>query len=152
MGRSQQQKNIISQQNIQLIEQIGEGEFGTGRFSLGFLEDHFSGFLVFKAFWKSKQNELVRPTSSTILTFLFRIQLTVAVKRLHKLDQEFGLDDILKEICVLQDIEHTHIIQFFGIVIQTDGLFMLVRHCPKNGRGEERFVLGNGVCTFAVFV
>jgi hypothetical protein len=30
MGKSQQQKNIISQQNIQLIEQIGEGEFGTG--------------------------------------------------------------------------------------------------------------------------
>jgi hypothetical protein len=32
MGRSQ--KNIISQQNIQLIEQIGEGEFGTGNFYL----------------------------------------------------------------------------------------------------------------------
>jgi hypothetical protein len=31
MGKSQQQKNIISQQNIQLIEQIGEGEFGTGK-------------------------------------------------------------------------------------------------------------------------
>ena len=31
MGRYQQQKNIISQQNIQLIEQIGEGEFGTGQ-------------------------------------------------------------------------------------------------------------------------
>jgi hypothetical protein len=30
MGKYQQQKNIISQQNIQLIEQIGEGEFGTG--------------------------------------------------------------------------------------------------------------------------
>lgn len=32
MGKhqQQQQKNIISQQNIQLIEQIGEGEFGTG--------------------------------------------------------------------------------------------------------------------------
>ena len=52
----------------------------------------------------------------------------MAVKRLNKLDQEFGLDDILKEICVLQDIEHPHIIQFFGIVIQTDGLFMLVRY------------------------
>ena len=52
----------------------------------------------------------------------------MAVKRLHKLDHDFGLDDILKEICVLQDIEHPHIIQFFGIVIQTDGLFMLVRH------------------------
>jgi hypothetical protein len=31
MGRYQQQKNIISPQNIQLIEQIGEGEFGTGK-------------------------------------------------------------------------------------------------------------------------
>ncbi|CAF0718876.1 unnamed protein product [Adineta steineri] len=94
MGKYQQQKNIISQQNIQLIEQIGEGEFGT----------------VYKAFWKTKQNEL----------------LTVAVKRLNKLEQNFGLDDILKEICVLQDTEHPHIVQFFGIVIQTDGLFMLV--------------------------
>jgi hypothetical protein len=34
MGKYQQQKNIISQQNIQLIEQIGEGEFGTGSFDL----------------------------------------------------------------------------------------------------------------------
>ncbi len=33
MGKYQQQKNIISQQNIQLIEQIGEGEFGTGNWS-----------------------------------------------------------------------------------------------------------------------
>ncbi len=33
MGKYQQQKNIISQQNIQLIEQIGEGEFGTGNLS-----------------------------------------------------------------------------------------------------------------------
>ena len=48
------------------------------------------------------------------------------MKRLNKLDQDFGLDDILKEVCVLQDIEHTHIVQFFGIVIQTDGSFMLV--------------------------
>ncbi|CAF4728413.1 unnamed protein product, partial [Rotaria socialis] len=31
MGKHQQQKNIISQQNIQLIEKIGEGEFGTGK-------------------------------------------------------------------------------------------------------------------------
>jgi len=54
--------------------------------------------------------------------------LTVAVKRLHKFDQDFHLDDILKEICVLQDIEHTHIIQFFGIVIQAEGSFMLVRN------------------------
>lgn len=34
MGKAQQQKNIISQQNIQLIEQIGEGEFGTGKSTL----------------------------------------------------------------------------------------------------------------------
>ena len=34
MGKTQRQKNIISQQNIQLIEQIGEGEFGTGNISL----------------------------------------------------------------------------------------------------------------------
>ncbi|CAF2753371.1 unnamed protein product [Rotaria sp. Silwood2] len=100
MGKYQQQKSIISQQNIQLIEQIGEGEFG----------------IVYKAFWRTKQNEL----------------LTVAVKRLHKLDQDFGLDGILKEICALQDIEHPHIVQFFGIVMQTDGSFMLVTeyaHC-----------------------
>lgn len=49
------------------------------------------------------------------------------MKRLNKLDQDFVVDDILKEVGVLQDIEHTHIVQFFGIVIQTDGSFMLVR-------------------------
>jgi hypothetical protein len=31
MGKYKQQKNMISPQNIQLIEQIGEGEFGTGK-------------------------------------------------------------------------------------------------------------------------
>ena len=62
----------------------------------------------------------------------------MAVKRLHKLDHDFGLDDILKEICVLQDIEHPHIIQFFGIVIQTDGLFMLVRNVEEARRKRER--------------
>jgi len=36
MGKYQQQKNIISQQNIQLIEQIGEGEFGTGNVEIFF--------------------------------------------------------------------------------------------------------------------
>ena len=51
----------------------------------------------------------------------------MAVKRLNKLDQDFALDEILKEVSVLQDIEHTHIVQFFGIVIQSDGSFMLVR-------------------------
>ena len=50
------------------------------------------------------------------------------MKRLHKFEQAFGLDELLKEICVLQDTEHTHIVQFFGIVIQADGLFMLVSH------------------------
>ncbi|UJR31073.1 hypothetical protein I4U23_018582 [Adineta vaga] len=118
MGKNQQQKNIISQQNIQLIEQIGEGEFGT----------------VFKAFWKTKQNEL----------------LTVAVKRLHKLDHEFGLDDILKEICVLQDIEHPHIVQFFGIVIQTDGLFMLVTEYAHSRSLYECLLSKNAKCDYTI--
>ena len=64
--------------------------------------------------------------------YCLNIKLTVAVKRLHKLDQDCGIDDVLKEICVLQDIEHKHIVQFFGIVIQTDGLFMLVRIFNKS--------------------
>ena len=62
MGKaSQQQKNIISPQNIQLIEQIGQGEFGTGRNHRlkNLLFIFFSPFLVFKAFWRTKQNELV---------------------------------------------------------------------------------------------
>jgi hypothetical protein len=40
MGKYQQQKNIISQQNIQLIEQIGEGEFGTGNWIFIQLKKH----------------------------------------------------------------------------------------------------------------
>jgi hypothetical protein len=65
MGKYQQQKNIISQQNIQLIEQIGEGEFGTGNVEIFFeIKKNyfflFNYFLVFKAFWRTKQNELVR--------------------------------------------------------------------------------------------
>ncbi len=62
---------------------------------------------------------------------------------MHKLDQGFGLDDILKEICVLQDIEHTHIVQFFGIVIQTDGLFMLVR--------DNKLIVLHGNIMFVLF-
>ncbi|CAF3600044.1 unnamed protein product [Rotaria sp. Silwood1] len=118
MGKYQQQKNIISQQNIQLIEQIGEGEFG----------------IVYKAFWRTKQNEL----------------LTVAVKRLHKLDQDFGLDDILKEICALQDIEHTHIVQFFGIVIQTDGSFMLVTEYAHCRSLYECLLSNNAKCEYTI--
>ncbi|CAF0966375.1 unnamed protein product [Rotaria sordida] len=118
MGKYQQQKNIISQQNIQLIEQIGEGEFG----------------IVHKAFWRTKQNEL----------------LTVAVKRLHKLDQDFGIDDILKEICALQDIEHTHIVQFFGIVIQTDGSFMLVTEYAHCRSLYECLLSNNGKCEYTI--
>ena len=64
MGKYQQQKNIISQQNIQLIEQIGEGEFGTGNLNFIHLNKCYRNrkhdILVFKAFWKTKQNELVR--------------------------------------------------------------------------------------------
>ena len=74
------------------------------------------------------------------------------MKRLHKLDQDFGLDDILKEICVLQDIEHTHILQFFGIVIQADGLFMLVRDFPSVDEGKTATVVGHGICAFSIFV
>ncbi|CAF1327509.1 unnamed protein product [Rotaria magnacalcarata] len=118
MGKHQQQKNIISQQNIQLIEKIGEGEFGT----------------VYKAFWKAKQTEL----------------LTVAVKRLNKLDQDFGLDDILKEVCVLQDIEHTHIVQFFGIVIQTDGSFMLVTEYAHSRSLYECLLSNNAKCEYTI--
>ena len=60
MGKAQQQKNIISQQNIQLIEQIGEGEFGTGKSTLTIMSLFNILFsIVFKAFWKTKQNELV---------------------------------------------------------------------------------------------
>jgi len=50
MGKSQQQKNIISQQNIQLIEQIGEGEFGTGNlrfYSKIKKKHHFVWFFFF---------------------------------------------------------------------------------------------------------
>jgi hypothetical protein len=63
------------------------------------------------------------------------------VKRLNKLDQDFGLDDILKEVCVLQDIEHTHIVQFFGIVIQTDGSFMLVSNERKTSSTKEKICI-----------
>lgn len=50
----------------------------------------------------------------------------MAVKRLNKSEHNLGVDDILKEVCVLQEMEHKHIVQFFGIVIQSDGSFMLV--------------------------
>lgn len=70
MGKAQQQqKNIISQQNIQLIEQIGEGEFGTGKSILSSSSSFDILFsLVFKAFWKTKQNELVSNPIRFILT------------------------------------------------------------------------------------
>ncbi len=62
MGKSQQQKNIISQQNIQLIEQIGEGEFGTGKLLFDYFENDFLVFSSFqsvlenKTEWISKEN------------------------------------------------------------------------------------------------
>jgi len=54
MGKSQQQKNIISQQNIQLIEQIGEGEFGTGKLLFDYFENDF---LVFSSFQSVLENK-----------------------------------------------------------------------------------------------
>jgi hypothetical protein len=54
MGKSQQQKNIISQQNIQLIEQIGEGEFGTGKLLFDYFENDFLAFSSFQSVLENK--------------------------------------------------------------------------------------------------
>lgn len=47
MGKHQQQKNIILPQNIQLIEQIGEGEFGTGKIEIFYVILHKNKIFIF---------------------------------------------------------------------------------------------------------
>ncbi|UJR15588.1 hypothetical protein I4U23_002524 [Adineta vaga] len=89
-------KKMIMRENIQFIERIGQGKLG----------------IVFKAFYRTKQNEL----------------LTVAVK---KLDSKFHYNEISKDVDVLQEIKHPHILQFFGITIYTDrSLMFIMEYAP----------------------
>lgn len=58
------------------------------------------------------------------MSYIFKyIQLTVAIK---KFQYEIDYEDISKELCILQDIQHPHIVHFIGIVIDTDNSLMFV--------------------------
>ncbi|CAF3376351.1 unnamed protein product [Rotaria sp. Silwood1] len=72
------------------------GQIGEGKFST-----------VFKGYYRTKQNEI----------------LTVAIKKFH---HEFNYDNISKEICDFQDVKHPHIVQFFGIIIDTNNSIMFI--------------------------
>ncbi|CAF3907233.1 unnamed protein product [Rotaria sordida] len=72
------------------------GRIGKGKFGT-----------VFKGFYRTKQNEL----------------LTVAIK---KFNYEFNYDDISKEVFAFQNVKHLHIVQFFGIIIDTDNSIMFI--------------------------
>ncbi|CAF2918156.1 unnamed protein product [Rotaria sp. Silwood2] len=109
------ENNMISKENIQFIERIGEGKFG----------------IVYKGFYRTKENEI----------------LTVAIK---KLNHEFNYDDISKEVYNFQDVKHPHIVQFFGIIIDTDNSIMFISEYAHAKSLYECLILTNAKYVYSI--
>ncbi|KAK0063773.1 serine/arginine repetitive matrix protein 2 [Biomphalaria pfeifferi] len=53
-------------------------------------------------------------------------KLQVAVKKLNRDKVNTGTQNFLKEVVIMQDIDHEHIVRMFGVVLDTDDSLMMV--------------------------